>query len=89
MMEVERMTLNVVIPVLNEEKALRAGVEGDGPVPGWDGGRGRVHHHDRGQRIHGRHRADRRGAVRGVWAGILSQAGRAGRGAGLPGSHKA
>ena len=54
MMEVERMTLNVVIPVLNEEKALRAGVEGDGPVPGWDGGRGRVHHHDRGQRIHGR-----------------------------------
>ena len=51
MMEVERMTLNVVIPVLNEEKALRAGVEGDGPVPGWDGGRGRVHHHDRGQRI--------------------------------------
>ena len=28
MMEVERMTLNVVIPVLNEEKALRAGVEG-------------------------------------------------------------
>ncbi len=28
MMEVERMTFNVVIPVLDEERALRAGVEG-------------------------------------------------------------